>query len=390
MKVAIVHDWIIDIGGAERCLESIYSLYPSSDVFTLISSYKNAASIGIDRGRITSSFIQRFPASKKLYRNFLPFFPVAVEQFDLSSYDVVISSSHSVAKGALTNSGQLHICYCHTPARYAWDMYHMYLKQSGLTRGLKGRVAKMILHYIRMWDLATVNRVDHFVANSRHTARRIRKTYGRESTVIYPPVDIERFDVRRKKEDFYLTASRMVPYKKIDLVVEAFSRMPGKRLLVVGDGPDLKRVRSRAGENVKILGYQPHEALKELMQKSKAFIFAAEEDFGIVPVEAQACGTPVIAYEKGGSLETVVNGKTGVFFNEQTVESLIKAVREFERLRHGFNPMEIRENAERFGKERFEEEFEEFVARKLILLRGDSSKTAHLGRRPRVFKGRYA
>lgn len=390
MKFAIVHDWIIDIGGAERCLESIYSLYPTSDVYTLVFSRENAATLGIDNERLFSSFIQRIPGSKKLYRNLLPFFPLAIEQFDLSGYDVVISSSHSVAKGVLTNSNQLHICYCHTPVRYAWDLYHHYLKESGLVKGLKGMMAKLFLHYIRMWDYTTANRVDHFIANSKHIARRIEKIYGKESTVIYPPVDIERFELHSKKEDFYLTASRMVPYKKMDLIVEAFSRMPGKKLVVIGNGPDLKKIKSRAGRNVELLGYQPFEVLKEFMQKSKAFVFAAEEDFGIVPVEAQACGTPVIAYRKGGVLETVMENKTGIFFNEQTIESVTEGIEEFERKKDRFDPVKIRKNAERFRKGRFEEEFKGFVEKKLTHLRGEPVKAGYLKRRPRVIKDRYA
>jgi glycosyltransferase involved in cell wall biosynthesis len=298
MKVAIVHDWIINIGGAEKCLESIYSLYPLSDIYTLIVSEESAVSLGIDTNRITSSFIQKLPKAKRKYRNYLPFFPFAIEQFDLSDYDLVISSSHSVAKGTLTDSNQLHICYCHTPVRYAWDMYHQYMKDNGLIKGLKGKIARLVLHYIRIWDLATANRVDHFIANSQNIAN---------------------------------------PYKKMDLIVEAFSQMPDKKLVVVGDGPDFKKIRSKASRNVEILGYQPSGVLRELMQKSKAFVFAAEEDFGIIPVEAQACGTPVIGYGKGGLKETVIENKTGIFFKEQTVQSLIGAIAEFERKQYRFD-----------------------------------------------------
>jgi glycosyltransferase involved in cell wall biosynthesis len=390
MKVAIVHDWIIDIGGAERCLESIYSLYPLSDVYTLIASEQSAVSLGIDTKRITSSFIKKLPKAKRKYRNYLPFFPFAIEQFDLSGYDVVISSSHSVAKGALTDSNQLHICYCHTPVRYAWDMYHQYMKDNGLTKGLKGNIAKLILHYIRIWDLASTNRIDHFIANSQNTAKRIKKIYGRESTVIYPPVDIDRFELHFEKEDFYLTASRMVPYKKMDLIVEAFSQMPDKKLVVVGDGPDFKKIRSKASRNVEILGYQPSDILKELMQKSKAFVFAAEEDFGIVPVEAQACGTPVIGYEKGGLKETVIENKTGIFYKQQTVQSLIGAIAEFERKQYRFDSMVIRKNAKRFGRERFEEEFKNFVERQLTSRQRLSGIDWISPETVSSFKGRYA
>ncbi len=361
MNLAIVHDWIIDIGGAENCLREIYSLFPSGDIYTLVSKEQSLERLSIPYSKVKNSFISNFPKAKTKYRNYLMFFPLAIEQFDLSKYDIIISSSHAVAKGVLTNSNQLHICYCYTPIRYGWDLYHYYLKEANLTKGIKGKIAKVILHYIRVWDLSTVNRVDHFIAISKYISRRIKKIYGRDSTVIYPPVNLDKFEVYTQKEDVYLTASRMVPYKKIDLIVEAFSKMPDKRLVVIGDGPNFEKIKKKAGKNVELLGYQPFEVLKDYMQRSKAFIFAAEEDFGIVPVEAQACGTPVIAYGKGGVLETVVGGKTGIFFKEQTVESLVEAVKNFEQREDVFDPLQIRKNAERFSKERFKREFKEFV-----------------------------
>ncbi len=293
------------------------------------------------------------------------FFPIAIEQFDLSEYDIIISSSHAVAKGVLTNSNQLHICYCHTPLRYAWDLYHGYLSGAGLSKGIKGIIARLILHYIRVWDVTTSNRVDYFIANSKYIARRIKKVYGRDSIVIYPPVDVDKFDVYTQKENYYLTASRMVSYKKIDLIVEAFSKIPDRKLVVIGDGPDFDKIKNKAGKNIVFLGYQTFEVLKDYMQRAKAFVFAAEEDFGIVPVEAQACGTPVIAYGKGGSLETVIDGKTGIFFKEQTVESLLEAIKRFEQKEDSFDTIEIRKNAERFSKERFMREFKTFVEEKI-------------------------
>jgi len=361
MKIAIVHDWIIDIGGAENCLKEIFSIYSSSDVYTLVFKKESINKLNIPIDHITSSFIQKLPMAQTKYRNYLPLFPFAIEEFDLSDYDIIISSSHAIAKGVLTNSNQLHICYCYTPIRYAWDLYPQYLKESRLYKGLKGIIAKLLLHYIRIWDYTTVNRIDYFIAISKHTARRIKKIYGKDSTIIYPPVDLEKFELSTKKEDFYLTASRMVPYKKIDLIVEAFSQMPKKRLIVVGDGPDFRKIKSKASQNIELLGYQPLNVLKEYMQKAKAFIFAAEEDFGILPVEAQSCGTPVIAYGRGGVLETVIENKTGVFFKEQTVEDLIHAVEYFERIKDTFDPCKIRKNVERFNKERFKREFKEFV-----------------------------
>ena len=365
MKKAIVHDWIVDIGGAENCLKDIYSIYPDSKIFTLLYREDTLSKLNLPLTSVRNSFIQKLPKSIKSYRNYLLLFPLAIEQFDLSEYDVIISSSHAVAKGVLTNVNQLHICYCYTPMRYAWDLYHQYLKETGLSKGLKGSVAKLVLHYMRIWDLSTVNRVDYFVAISNYIAKRIKKVYGRDSVVIYPPVEVDKFEIYTKKEDFYLTASRMVPYKKIDLIVEAFSRLPDKKLVVIGDGPDFEKIKKKAGRNVELLGYQPFDVLKSYMQRAKAFIFAAEEDFGIIPVEAQACGTPVIAYGKGGALETVIKDKTGVFFYEQTVDSLIEAIKRFESVEDKFDILEIRKNAEKFSKERFKLEFKSFVERKI-------------------------
>jgi len=364
LKVTIVHDWLTTLAGAEKVLEVIYELFPSP-IYTLVKDNNALKGSIFEKAQIHTSFIQKLPLAKKKYRNYLPFFPLAIEQFDLSKYDIIISSSHAVAKGILTNSTQLHICYCHTPIRYVWDLYHQYLNESNLNKGLKGLIARLILHYIRLWDYSTVNRVDYFIANSKYVARRIKKIYGRDAKVIYPPVDVNKFQVHTNKEDFYLTASRMVPYKKIDLIVEAFSQMPDKCLVVIGDGPDFENVKSKAGKNVELLGYQPFDVLKDYMQRAKAFIFAAEEDFGITPVEAQASGTPVIAFGRGGALETVIEGETGFFFKNQNVDSLIEAVNFYEKLEDKFDCITIRKNAERFSKERFKNEFKEFVDSKI-------------------------
>lgn len=375
MKVALVHDWLVTLAGAEKVLEAIYEIY-SAPVFTLVADEEGLEGSLFERAEIFTSFIQKFPKAKKKYRNYLFFFPLAIEQFDLSEYDLVISINTCAAKGVLTRSTQLHICYCCTPVRYAWDLYHQYLEETGLKKGLKGIIAKLILHYIRMWDCTTANRVDYFVTLSNYIKRRIKKVYGRNSAVIYPPVDVDKFGLCAKKEGFYLTASRMVPYKKIDLIVEAFSQMPDKKLVVIGDGPDFKKVESKAKKNIELLGYQPFEVLRDYMQRAKAFIFAAEEDFGIVPVEAQACGTPVIAYGKGGATETVIEGETGLFFKEQSVESLIEAVRKFETMEDKFDSGIIRKNAEKFSKERFKREFKEFVDRRIEEFFG--SQSVHL------------
>ncbi|MDN5215666.1 glycosyltransferase family 4 protein [Fulvivirgaceae bacterium BMA12] len=360
MKSAIIHEWLTVFGGAEWVLKSIYQTYPSP-IFTLVNDQKfPIEKIGSDM-EVNTSFIQRLPLGKKKYRNYLPLFPLAIEQFDLREYDLILSSSYAAAKNVLTHHNQLHICYCHSPIRYAWDLYFQYLKEAKLEKGLKAFIVKMVLHYIRTWDYISSNRVDHFIANSGYIAKRIKKIYNREAKVIYPPVAVDQFDMNPTKEDYYLTASRMVPYKKIDLIVETFSRLPDKRLLVIGDGPDYKKIKSKAGKNIELLGYQPFEKLKEYMQKARAFIFAAEEDFGIVPLEAQACGTPVIAFGKGGSTETILNDRTGVFFHKQDNQNLKKAVLKFESTQDNFDPEEIRKNAERFSTERFVAEYTSFV-----------------------------
>lgn len=367
MRTALIHDWLIGIGGAEKLLQAVYEIFPSR-IYTLVSSAKKLKNTFYEDKEIVSSFIQKLPFAEKKYQSYLPLFPMAIEQFDLSSYDVVLSSSHCVAKGVLTNAEQLHICHCHTPMRYAWDLYHQYLKESGLHKGLKGKIAKFFLHYLRGWDIHSSSRVDEFVANSKFVARRIRKIYGREATVIYSQIDVDAFEVGRHKEDFYLAASRLVPYKKIDLIVEAFTHMPDKKLVVVGDGGEMNKIKGKAGvsKNIEILGYQNDRVLKDLLKRAKAFVFAAVEDFGLLPVEAQASGTAVIALEKGGVRETVVKNKTGVFFAEQTVGDLVQAVEEFEKKEKIFDPALIRKHAEKFSKQRFQKEFREFVEKKYL------------------------
>lgn len=376
MKVAIIHDWLVTYAGAERVLEQMLLLYPEADLFSLVDFIPEGKRGFIQDKYVETSFIQKLPFSKNKYRQYLPFMPLAIEQFDLSGYDLVISSSHAVAKGVLTGPDQLHLCMCYSPIRYAWDLQHQYLNESGLDKGIKGWVAKWLLHKMRLWDFRTSNGVDGFIAISEFIARRIWNVYRRESTIIYPPVDINAFSLCLAKEDFYLTASRMVPYKKIDLIVEAFSQMPNKKLVVIGDGPDFEKIRTKAGRNVALLGYQPYEVLKDYMQRARAFVFAAEEDFGIAPLEAQACGTPVIAYGKGGALETIRglnNDKpSGVFFDQQTVTSLIDAVRKFEKDHQKITPQGCRENTLRFSPERFRKEFHEFVKQQLELFENRS------------------
>lgn len=365
MRIAIIHDWLVTYAGAERVLEQILAIYPDADLFSVVDFLPEDERGFILNKPVHTSFIQNLPFAKSRYRQYLPLMPLAVEQFDVSSYDLVISSSHAVAKGVLTGPDQLHVCMCYSPVRYAWDLQHQYLQESGLNRGLKAWIAKMILHKIRLWDVRTANGVDNFIAISKFVARRIWKVYRRESTVIYPPVDVDSFGVQENKEDFYLTASRMVPYKKIGLIVEAFTAMPNRELVVIGDGPDLPKTKARAGANVRILGHQSFEVLRDYMQHAQAFIFAAEEDFGILPVEAQACGTPVIAYGKGGALETVrgldLERPTGIFFSEQDPQSIVVTVEMFEKEKGRIDPAACRENAMRFARGRFREEFSSFV-----------------------------
>lgn len=364
MKKALIHDWFSTYAGAEKCVESFTDIWDDFEIYSLIDFLSDTDRNKILKGkRAHTSFIQKLPFAKNKYRNYLSLFPLAIEQFDLSGYDVVLSSSHAVAKGVLTHSNQLHIAYVHTPIRYAWDLYHQYLRESGLDRGLKGMLAKYFLHKIRLWDASTANRVDRYVANSRYIARRIKKTYGKPSDVIYPPVDVDKFTLREAKEEFYLTASRMVPYKKIDLIVEAFSQTD-KKLLVIGDGPDMAKIKSKAGKNVELLGFADDETMADLMGRAKAFVFAAEEDFGITPVEAQACGTPVICFGRGGARETVLDGKSGLYFMEQNAKELLAAVAKFEQNYDKFEPVKIRENSLKFSRARFEAEIKSYVEKK--------------------------
>jgi glycosyltransferase involved in cell wall biosynthesis len=356
MRTAIVHEWLPVYGGAERVLEQLIHVYPEADLFSLFDFLPDDQRHFLQGKEVTTSFIQKMPFARSKYRYYLPLLPMAIEQFDLTGYDVVVSQSYGVAKGVLTSAQQLHVSYVCTPVRYAWDLYFQYLREANLEKGLRAKFVKLMLHYLRLYDVATANRVDVYVANSKYVARRIRKIYRREAHVVYPPVDTEGFALETQKEDYYFTVSRMVPYKKIDLIVEAFSRMPDKKLVVIGEGPEFEKIRSKAGPNVELMGYQPFEVVKRHMAHARAFVFAAEEDFGIVPVEAQACGTPVIAFGRGGATETVLPGETGLFFEEQTVPALIEAVQALEEGAHAFSPERIRKHAERFSQARFRTE----------------------------------
>ena len=365
MKVAIVHDWLVTYAGAERVLEQMLNCYPNADIYSLVKFLDDDSFI--KNKDVKTSFIQRLPFSKSKYRLYLGLMPLAVEQFDLSEYDLIISSSHAVAKGVLTGPDQLHICMCYSPIRYAWDLQHQYLKESNLERGLKSFLARLLLHSIRKWDLRTVNGVDHFIGISKFIQRRIMKLYRRDAKIIYPPVDTEMFKpLKIKKKDFYVTCSRMVPYKKIDLIVQTFSeKHPEKELVVMGDGPDYKKIKKLAGSNIKMLGQVSFETLHKNLNEAKAFIFAAEEDFGISPIEAQSCGTPVIAYKKGAANETIIGlnaeNPTGVLFENQTMSSLSDAITLFEKNYEKISSTACIENASRFSINKFCNEFKDFI-----------------------------
>lgn len=359
-RVAIAHEWLATYAGSERVVEQLLGLYPQADVFSLVDFLPTHQRDFIHHKPVQTSFIQKLPFAQKKFRQYLPLMPMAVEQFDLSNYQLIISSNHAVAKGVVTRADQLHISYVHTPMRYAWDLQWQYLEQANLKQGLKGILARSILHYLRLWDVASAQRVDCFVANSHFIARRIWKTYRRHATVIYPPVAIQNFRADQPRADFYLVVLRFVPYKRVDLAIAAFNQL-GLPLVIIGDGPDWDRQQRLAAPNIQLLGYQPDAVVVDYMERCKAFIFPAEEDFGITVVEAQAAGAPVIAYGRGGALETVIAGKTGLFFESQTVEQLVAVVERFEIQQSGFDPNASRQQAERFSIQRFRREFQAFV-----------------------------
>lgn len=361
MRIAIVHEWLVTYAGSEKVLEVMLSMYPQADVFCLVDVMPQAHRGWLKGRRVQTSFLGSLPGIRHYHRKVLPLMPLAVEQFDLSDYDVVISNSHAVAKGVITAAEQLHICYCYTPMRYAWELQHQYLTESNLNAGARSILARWILHKCRIWDARTANGVDHFVACSNYIARRIRKVYRRDSTVIYPGVAVDKFLLSKEKQGYYVTCSRVVPYKKIHLIVEAFQKMPNRRLVVIGDGPQFGRLKAAAGPNVALLGSQPQDVLHRHLQEAKAFIFAAEEDYGIAPIEAQACGTPVLAYGKGGACETVVDGVTGYYFGEQSADAICSSVERFESSASVFRPSAIRAHALKFSEARFRQEFGSFV-----------------------------
>ena len=365
MKVAIVQEWLVTVGGSDKVVKAILDVFPDADIYTLVAKKEVCDELGIPWEKVHTSFIQKMPLGTKKHRAYLPLFPFAIEQFDLRGYDVVISSSHCVAKGVLTKADQLHICYCHSPIRYCWDMYNEYLEESHLDKGFKSWLVRLMLHPIRQFDAIAGSRVDYYISNSDYVGQRIRKTYRRKATTIHPNIDISNFELCNDKQEYYLASSRLVAYKKIDTIIEAFNQMSDKKLVVIGGGPNLEAYRKLAKDNVTVMGYQPFDVLKDKMQHAKAFVFAADEDFGMIPIEAQSCGTPVIAYGHGGSLETVNGGKTGLFFYEQTPEAIVEAVNKFEAMgSQPFAPADCRQWAEGFSEERFKREIKEFVEEK--------------------------
>ena len=366
MRVAIVHYWLVGMRGGEKVLEELCRLYPDADIFTHVHDPSRTSAL-INSHRITTTFIARLPFARKLYQKYLPLMPAALEELDLTGYDLVISSESGPAKGVITHPNAVHICYCHSPMRYLWDQYHTY-------RGNASRLTRIVMSltmpYLRMWDLASAARVDRYIANSTFIARRIAKAYGRKSEVIFPPVDLEAFEIApAPSRDFYFCIGQLVPYKRVDLAVAACSRL-GRRLVVVGTGAAEARLRAKAGPTVEFRGWASNEELRGLYQNCRALLFPGEEDFGIVPLEAMASGRPVIAYRSGGALDTVVDGKTGVFFDRQSEEDLVAAIERFETIEASFEPQEIRRHANNFGRDVFRRKLKSYIARCLAEVPG--------------------
>lgn len=369
MKVAIVHEWLDTYAGSERVVEQFLRIWPDADLYCVCDFLPENERAFLQGHTPRTSFIQRLPGAKKHFRKYLPLMPIAIEQFDMTGYDLVVSSNHAVAKGVLTGPGQLHVSYVHSPMRYAYDLQHQYLRESGNDRGLKGAITRWMLHRLRIWDRNSAAGVDVLVGNSSYIAERIMKVWRREAEVVHPPVDVARFALAHGKQDHFLVASRMVPYKRIELVAEAFRRMPGRQLRIIGDGVNMPAVRAAAGDapNISFMGRVDQPTLVREMQQAAAVIHAAEEDFGIAIVEAQACGTPMIAFARGGAADIVrpppAPDPTGLLFPDQTADSLIAAVEQFAGTRDAFTPEACRANAEQFSEENFRARMLALVAR---------------------------
>jgi glycosyltransferase involved in cell wall biosynthesis len=364
VRVAIVHDWLYTIGGAEQVLAGMMRCYPQADVFCLFDFLTDAERSVIGISTVRTSFLQRMPKMRSKHRLYLPLMPIAIEQFDLSAYDLVLSSSYAVAKGVLTGPDQIHVSYVHSPMRYAWDLQHQYLRESNLERGVRSVFARLLLHSMRMWDVRTAHGVNTYVANSHFIARRIEKTYGQRAEVVYPPVRVPQSPPRSGKREGFLAVSRLVPYKNMHIIVEAFRALPDETLTVVGDGPEMRRLRTMAGPNVTLLGHVRDSEVQRLQASARALIFAGEEDFGITMAEAQGHGTPVIALGRGGAREIVVeegSSPTGLFFDQPTPEAIAEAVRRFILADVRFTPDNCHANALRFAEERFDLELSTVV-----------------------------
>jgi len=353
MKIALIHDWLLSEGGAEKVLEQFSHMF-SAPIFTLLHDPLQLNNPFLSSQEIHTSFLQKLPFAHKIHRFLLPFFPYAIENMDVSFADVIISSSHAVAKGIKKRKGQLHICYCHTPMRYAWDLKKEYIKTlPKLARPL----ASVLLEKLRKWDQKNSSNVDLFIANSCYVAKRIKNNYGREAMVIYPPVAIDDFFVSDQREDYYITHCRLVPYKRVDIIIKTFAAMPDKKLIIVGEGPEKQRLERLASCNVQFRGFVPKKELSLLLSKAKAYVFAAEEDFGIAVVEAQASGLPVIALSRGGAMETVCSGTTGLFFSEPTSLHCKEAIERFEKIENSFDRAYIRKQALLYNEQRFRKGF---------------------------------
>ena len=362
MKIAIVHDWLITFAGAERVLAEMMVCYPDADIFAVIDFLKPKDRGFLNGKHVTTSWLQKLPGVHKFYQRYLPLMPWAIQSLDLSQYDVVISSSHAVAKGVRLAPHQLHVCMCYTPMRYAWDLRTAYLNDAGLNTGIKGWLANWALDRIQKWDFENSKNVHHFVAISNYIAERIARCYGRTSVLVYPPVDVAGFGLKTAPpQNYFVTASRLVPYKNVALIIKAFAQMPDLYLKVVGTGSELEYCKKLAGPNVEMMGFLPHDELAQQIQGAQAFIFAADEDFGIAPLEAQACGTPVIAYAKGGALETVAvkERPTGLFFHAQTESAIAQAVRSFDL--QNFQAAHCRQNAMKFSAANFRDNFKQKI-----------------------------
>lgn len=356
MKVALVHDWLTGMRGGEKVLEVLCELFPEADLYTLLY-IPGKVSPTIEKMNINTSFIQYLPFARAKYRHYLLLMPMAIERFNMSEYNLIISSSHCVAKGIKKAKNSLHICYCHTPMRYIWEMYDEYFGR-GRLGSFKEKIIRLFTQYVRKWDVENSKNVDIFIANSENVRRRILLHYDRDTAIIYPPVDTDFFIPQGASSDFYLMVGAFAPYKRADLAIEAFNRL-GYPLKIIGTGQDERRLKKRAKSNIDFLGWKDNKELRDYYRNCKALIFPGEEDFGITPLETQACGRPVIAFGRGGALESVREGVSGIFFKEKTADSLIGAIKEFETM--DFNPSDIRENVISFSREKFKKRIGDFI-----------------------------